>query len=146
MRAYTVTVAPNDLSFALFMCLLHVGLVNTGYWVLFLAVCLFVFCPLSKVPSLCSRCEWLVAVGCREVARFLHSLCGWLGEVEWRADISAQGTWRPGSPYEALLKGQGGFWGNPTQLWLSLLLLHTLSHSFLYTHTPLVLSRVTECL
>lgn len=50
--------------------------------------------PFSRWAKLClcSRCEWLVAVGCREWARFLHSLRGWLGGVEWRADVGAQGT------------------------------------------------------
>lgn len=111
------------------MCLLHVGLVNMSDWVLFLAVCLFVFHPMSKVLSLCSRCEWLVAVGCREWARFLHSLRGWLGGVEWRADISAQGTWDLVLHMRPCWKGRGA--SEVTQLKsgsLSLFFFYIVSH------------------
>ena len=39
------------------------------------------FAHWAEVLSLCSRCEWLVAVGCREWARFLHtaSVADWEG-------------------------------------------------------------------
>lgn len=74
--------------------------------------------PNEQSSLFCSRCEWLVAVGCREWARFLYSLCGWLGRSRVDSRHQCPGDLRPGSPYEALLKGQGGFWGNPAPLGL----------------------------
>lgn len=72
--------------------------------------------------------------------------------VSWVGQVSAQPPWltgrsrvesrhwcpgdlRPGSPYEALLKGPGGFWGNPAQLWLCLFCF-TFNHSLFHTYNP----------
>lgn len=120
------------------MYLLDVGLVNMIDWVLFLATQLFVFHPMSTALFLCSRCEWLVAVECREWSRFLHSLRGWLGGVEWRADICAQGTLGLVLHMRPCWKGRGA--SEVTQLnWGSFFFLfHTSTQFVSYIHTYLL--------
>lgn len=85
--------APNDPSFraGYVCCMLVLSTWATECFSVLLS--LFALHPMSWVVSLCSRCEWLVAVRCREWPRFLHGLTGWLlGGVKWKADIRAQGT------------------------------------------------------
>lgn len=109
----------------------------------------FCFTRWAKFFFLCSRCEWLVAVGCRERVQ-VPAQPPWLTGRSWvESRHQCPGDPRPGSPYEALLKGQGGFWGNPAQLWLysfiylfnylTLVLTRTHLHSFKKkkTHTPI---------
>lgn len=137
-QLYAVTVAPNDPSFTLVVCLLHVCLVNMSDWLLFLA-CLFH--PVSKVLSLLSRCEWLVAVGRVSRVGQVPAQPPWLtGRSRVESRHQCPGDLRPGSPYEALLKGQGGFWGNPAQRFLLfhffwfIFWFHTLSPSLFHAH------------
>lgn len=109
---YTVTVAPKDLSVAL---VVFATCWSRQHEPLSAFSCYLLVCvSLDEQSSpLSSRCEWLVAVGCCEWARFCVQPPWLTGRSREESRHQCPGDLRPGSPYEALLKGQGGFWGNP---------------------------------
>lgn len=116
------------------MCLLHAGLVNTSHLSAFPCRFPCLFHPVSKV--LLPLFQVWMTCGCRVSwvgpGFLLHSLRGWLAgrsRVEWRADISAQGTWDLVLHMRPCWKGRGA--SEVTQLPTLLLCSFTLQSQFL---------------